>query len=104
MSMSRVALVTLSINQGNPALSQDTIQLVFDGFPSTADLRTQLGEEKYQGLIDCCEADDISEFEEDAQEDGMISFECRDPESGKLVGNIVVEFKAVTPATTAVVD
>ncbi len=101
--MSRIALVTMSIIQGNP-LSQDTIQLVFDGFPSTSDLRSQVGEDKFQGLIDCCEADDISEYEDDADDNGLVSFECRDPDSNKLVGSIIVESKVIVPATTVAVE
>ena len=91
--MKSVILATLTIYSTS---SQESLQLLFNSFPTTKDIQDQLGEAKYQGLVDSCEVPEVSAYVEDfeATSDGSISFECLDADD-KFVGSILIERKEV---------
>ena len=81
----KAAMVTLAIYNGhNP---QDVLRIVFDGFPTTAEVAAELGEPKFQGLLDTCEVEELRDY---PIEDGdAVQFSCF--EGDKFMGSITVE-------------
>lgn len=91
-----IVLVTLEIKSG---LSQTYLQFAFDAVPTTADIADQLGEDAFKGLLDCCEVEEIADYANDFDVDGILLLDCVSEDTGKSVGSITLERKEVLVAT-----
>jgi len=101
-----VFLATLSIymNPSNMAQGVESLQLIFTDFPSTDDLRQQLGEDRFLGLVDSCEVEEISEFQDSIVEGSeTVAFQCINSDD-VVVGAIVLERKGLLAASTLSIE
>lgn len=91
----KAAMVTLAIYNGhNP---QDVLRILFDGFPTTAEVAAELGEPKYQGLLDACEVTELRDYP--VEEGDAVQFSCYEGE--RFMGSITVEEVPIAMASVS---